>query len=755
MTHCFLSSPLMRERKQKVNITQHAHHKNETHLYCLVDEAWVAPKGKIMRRVKVVLAILWLFVSVNVYGQPSTAHPRLWLTPEKVETLRTWATEDNPLWMQLQWLTDETVAYMDDGTLPAQDTGGRAYEEYPTETHAMLLAFMSQVHPDAAMREDYAQRARTLLMHVMNQAVLGHGDAPYRDPEFAIGDRSRWMGLAYPLTVDWIYPILTDEDKATIRTVFIRWIDENRNAYTTNNNRPEPIGVVNDPILVTDRAYIRWSNNNYYLAHMRNMGLMGLALDPSDDPTGELATGLREATGAWLYIIDHMMRTDTAGGLAAEGFEYSPQAMGYVAQFLYALYTAGADDPALYGAQVRFDGNPWWGDAILAHVHSLSPQKVMHDWKGLVHQPAWYGSGQEYHAADHIEMFGPLGLYAMDTGDTERLNALRWIQYETAPGGADGLLDRMDFEQYHFPILYFMLFDPAAPTPTDPRADWPTTFYASGMRRLLARSDWSPDATWFTYSNSWNDTDHQGGNAGAVEFYRQGEWLTKIRVGYDLDYASSDNMNTVLVENTPVDREDWRAMIQSRGSQYLYVDDGDPSEPIITEGEHFLAAFGDMTNTYNSTYENSIGVQSVTRAVVWLKPDSVVLVDRVLTGHNGFKRVVFNLTANAAIEGNRAVMTTPNGQQFVIHSLTPTTLQVVELTDEVSAPPAGGEVVRYRYIADAPISNAALFVTVLTAADAGATLPEVALVSADESAVVVMVGGQTVRVEGQTITVTP
>jgi len=708
-----------------------------------------------MRRLMVVLALLLLVFGGTVQAQTSTAHPRLWLTPAKVEQLRTWATDDNPLWVQISGLAEETVAYMDDGTIPAADTGGRAYEEYPTETHAMLLAFISQVHPDAAVREDYAQRAHSLLMHVMTQAALGHADAPFRDPEFATGDRSRWMGLAFPLTVDWIYQTLTPEDKATISTVFVRWIDENRNAYTTNNNHPEPIGVVNDAALLSDRAYIRWSNNNYYLAHMRNMGMMALALDPSDDATGALQTGLSEATGAWLYVIDHVMRTDTAGGFAAEGFEYSPQAMGYVAQFLYALHTAGADDPALYGVQVRFDGNPWWADAILAHVHSLSPVKVEHEWKGQVHLPAWYGSGQEYHVADHIEMFGPLGLYAMDSGDAERLNALRWIQFETAPGGAEGITERMDFEQYQYPILYFMLFDPTALTPTDPRPALPTTFYAPGMRRLLARTDWTPDATWFTYANSWNDTDHQGGNAGAVEFYRKGEWLTKIRVGYDLDYASSDNMNTVLVENTPVDRDDWRGMLQSRGSQFLYVDDGDPSEPIITEGATYLAAFGDMTNTYNSTYEGSTGVQSVTRAVVWLKPDSVVIVDRAATGHDGFKRVAFNLPANATIDGNRAVMTSPGGQQFVIHSLTPTTLQVVELADEISSPPAGGEMMRYRYIADAAVGTEALFVTVLTAADAGAPLPEVTLISADATAVVVTVGGQTVRVEGQTITVTP
>jgi hypothetical protein len=138
-------------------------------------------------------------------------------------------------------------------------------------------------------------------------------------------------------------------------------------------NHPEPVGVLNDPALLSDIDRVRWSGNNYYTAHMRNMGMMALAFDPADDPGGELRTYLDQATGAWLYVHDHLTRTDAAGGFGTEGFEYSPQSLGYAAQFMLALHTTGYDDPAKYGQQVSIAANPFWDDAVKAYTHSLSP----------------------------------------------------------------------------------------------------------------------------------------------------------------------------------------------------------------------------------------------------------------------------------------------------------------------------------------------------------------------------------------------
>src|SRR5205085_872242 len=95
-----------------------------------------------------------------------------------------------------------------------------------------------------------------------------------------------------------------------------------------------PAGRDDDPALLRNRTSVRWSLNNYYIAHARNLGLMALALDPRDDPGGTLRRYLRSVTGQWLFVIDHALRTDAAGGLSPEGFEYGPEAIGRIAELL-------------------------------------------------------------------------------------------------------------------------------------------------------------------------------------------------------------------------------------------------------------------------------------------------------------------------------------------------------------------------------------------------------------------------------------
>jgi len=714
-----------------------------------------------VKRFRVFILIIAIQCLFGVAYLPSQAqmpigHPHLWLTEADLPALRAIATPDNPVWVELFALTQETVALMDTGILPTQDIGENSWVEYPNENHALLLSFVSLVHPDETIRADYALRARTLLMYIIEQASLGMAeDTAFRRPDFSLSDRSRWYGASFGLVVDWIYPILTADDKALIATVFIRWCDENRNAYTTNNNRPEPIGVVNDPQLIQDPLYHRWSNNNYYAAHMRNMGLMSLSLNPEDDPTGALATCLDEAMGAWLYVLDNSFNTDTQGGMGAEGFEYSPQTLGYTAQFLLALHTAGYADTY---PQTSFDNNPYWDDSMRAYLHSLSPAPHANDDYGQVYVPAWYGSGQHYFMPDHIELFGALGWYAHLRGETDALNTTRWIQLNSAPGGESGLGSRVDNEQYVKPILYFLLLPPDARDLTDPRPTLSTTYYAPGLRRLLGRTNWSPDATWFTYNLTWNTVDHQSANGNAVELYRQGEWLTQVRVGYDLDYLSSDNQNTLLVENNPPSYDDWRYMLYERGSQWLYIPSGDPNPPIWSEGDGYIAVTGDATPLYNSDYAESTSVLRVVRQVVWLKPDVVVIYDLAETQNNGFKRFVLNLPADATITNNTTVMTTVGGNQLSIINLPlmTTETQVILVPDEISEPPASYQTMTHRYIASTTDNpTQAYFLHVLVGADSGAELPIITLLDANSTAPVVQIGERTITFDGLNITVSP
>jgi hypothetical protein len=691
---------------------------------------------------------------------PVTSHPRLWITADDLPRLRSWATDANPMWHDgVAVLAEEATSEMDAGTVPGEDSGDDAWEEYPTEGYAEFFAFLSLVHPDEAARQDYAQRARTLLMYVMHEAVKGPAEGePFRVPGFAAydNDRARWWGEAWALTVDWIYPILTVEDKATIRTVFLRWSHE---LVTTGYHRPgyydeSLVGVVNDPVLLADRSAVHWAGNNYFTAHMRNLGLMAMAFDPADDPGGELGAYLDLALGAHLYMVDELLRTDAAGGLAPEGFEYSPQAVGYIIQFLLALHTAGQDDAAYWGPRVRFDGNPFWDEVVPAFLHSIAPAPVVlpgEEWRGPVYQPAWYGDGQTYWAPDMIELFGPLGRYDDLTGNASRLEAIRWIETNTPPGGARALIPKRvaDTETHHDAILYFLLFDPAAPAPADPRPNLPLFHLAPGVGRFLARTSWDADATWFTYALGWQGVDHRHGDGNQFELYRNGEWLTKGLVGYgssfddgdpsdDYVFPSSEYHNTLALENdpplynTPADHTHQHWL---RGSQWPIDPAGNPTILAMSVAPGYAYALGDATNLYNSVYEQTTDILHASRSIVWLAPDAIVVYDRAASNtEDRFKRFWLNLPAAATVDGNRTTMATASGQQLVIDTLLPAgATPVVQPMDIRVEDMALGESMRYRLLVEAPgRPRETRFLHVLQAADAGATVGPTAAIQSED-----------------------
>lgn len=674
----------------------------------------------------------------------SASHPRLWLTPPDVERLRGWAVASNPAYAEgLAPLVERARAEMDEGRVPAEDCGQRAYSEYPTEAYAELFAFMALVDPSAAARADYAARARTLLMHVMDAAAQGPaaersfacpGDdsgpiyyPPFRDPAFFTedSDRPRWHGEAFALTVDWIYPSLSAADKATIRAVFTRWGQE---IIERGYHHPEPVGLLRDPQLLADRAQVRWAGNNYFAAHMRNLGMIALALDPADS-SPQLQGYLDTATGAWLYLFDEATRSDARGGLLPEGFEYSPQTASYAIQLLLALRSAGEADVARRGPQVALDGNPFWDDLVTAYLHSLSPATVQEEGVGPVFQPAWYGDAQRYHLADFIDAFGALAAHDRLAGNAARLEALRWIQINSAPGGAANLLERVRRPDYfRSAILYFMLLDPAAATPADPRAGRATSFVAPGTQRLFSRTGWGADATWLTYALPWNTIDHQHAEGNHFELYRDGEWLTKARVGYANiaeGIASSEFRNSVAIENArPLDRsdDDWRIDLWRRGSQWNLVG-GEPGPLLRSFGPGYTYAAGDATNLYNAVGEGATEVAHASRALIWLQPDIVVVYDRAEAPAERFKRFWLQLPRPATIDGLRATMTTARGQRLFVSSLLPAgaSMRLANpAEDAVGETVATDEPMTERLVVEAPAAASVRFLHVLEGADAGA-----------------------------------
>jgi hypothetical protein len=668
-------------------------------------------------------------------AQPVTTHPRLWITTADIPRLRSWAVPTNPVFQSgLLLLANQAKADMDAGLVPGPDAtnGGPTYVSYAAEQYAELFAFMSIIDNDPVARADYAQRARTLLMYVMDRAVLGASPGqPYRDPAFSISDRSRWHGEAFGLTVDWIYDSLSPADKAEILTVFLRWCDEDKVANVTTDNHPVPVDVVNDPILVSDPTRVRWSGNNYYAAHMRNMAFMALSFDLADDPGGILSSGfLGNATGAWLYVMDYLTRNDARGGLMPEGFEYSPQTIAYMVQVLLALRTAGQDDPGTWGPQVVLPTNPFWTDLPGAYLGSLSPTTQVplppNDYLGPVYLPAWFGAGQNYWAENTVEAFGALGAYDYLAGNAARLDAIRWIEINTPPGGAASLLDRIrnPSEYFQRSILSFLIFDPGAATAPDPRPALPLRQHVPGLDRILARTDWGPNANWIFYALSWNEIDHQSADGNAFGFWRNGEWLTKQRIGYDLDYLASNNHNTLLLRNDqpPQGPGDYRYDYWLKGSQWAYNAAANPALLGRSFGAGFVYALGDSTNLYNYANENLVDILHASRSIVWVEPDHLVIYDRAESQTAGrFKQFVLNLPGLPAVNGAVSTIATPGNQRLFITTVLPAGAVPAPETspNEPSGMPANNETMGFRLRVAAPGDpTIARFLHVLQGADA-------------------------------------
>jgi hypothetical protein len=670
-----------------------------------------------------------------------TSHPRLWLTAADLPRLRSWATDSNLLWTSgLRATLGRVRATVDGGKL--DDDGSPGWVADPVESYAEVLAFGSLIEPDAADRARDARRARRLLMGGIDAAAAVPADGkPYRSSSFSIDDRSRWWGEGWALTVDWIYPSLSTADKQRIRTVFLRWSEEDIRGGQTTNDHPEPIGIHNDPKLIADPVAVRWATNNYYNAHARNVALMALALDKSDDPDGRLRAHLEDATGAFLYVSDALLRSGLAGGAPGEGFEYGPQSLGYLAELLLALHTAGVDNAVVGGRQVTFAGNPFWDQVGPWLLSSLSPGPVAGPDGQSQWLPDTYGDTQTYHNPDWIELFGPLGIYDATVGNNPaRVAMSRWIERETPDGGAATLADRAGNPNVtRDSILYFMLFDPSAPLPADPRPGLPTTHVAAGMGRLSARTAWSPDSSWFTFGVGWNQVDHQAGDGLSIALYRKGQWLTKERSGYDV--STSDHKNTLAIENTAPehnDPSDYRHIEWTRGSQYTYVVNGPGRLVAASASGTYVYAAGDATDLYNSSSEGSNDVIQATRSVVWLKPDVAVVYDRATTGNSGrFKRFFLQLPAMPRIDGRHATVTTASGQQLSISTLLPAdaTLrgeqvslnQDRQVADEGQV--AGGEPMTHRLRVEAPGGPAdARFLHVLQGLDDGASPTPTSLV---------------------------
>jgi hypothetical protein len=726
---------------------------------------------------------------------PVSSHPRLWVTQNDELKLQAWAVPSNPVYNAMQALLGTCVGNYNNAFFP----GGQPNPNYPdagdtqgyglitTEPNALVLAFNSLIDPSATNRITYAQMARNLLMYAMNQAVQGPlAGAPFRDPQFPTYNRSRATGEKWPLIVDWLYcakdangiNILTAQDKATIRNVFLLWCSECNNVNTAGQNWPG--GTTNTNLLPGGQPY-RYASNNYYLGHARDVTMMALCMDPSDDPpinpnlsAATLGNTLRSyilnATGSWLYQEYAMMGEPSqvpadyglqsqggtfgiaSGGLPPEG-EFYGESYGSILGQLLALQTAGFNNQVYSGPQIKLIGAPVWDRYVTGMMSSLTPSPVTPPnelYLGPIYQLANYGDTLRiYPSPDYMQPFALLSLLEGEQGQTTHLNAARWFTLDAVLGTQQNYLHNIS-DPWTWgvddSILAYMMLDPSMPvsSATDPRPTFPLAFFDPAAGRVLAHSDWGPNNTMFDYRASWITINHQNGDGGQFELYRNGEWLTKEMSNYDNNGVGQTTYfhNTLGLQNwcangTP-DLQWFEGGLWANGSQWMEgMNAGDPST-ISSNGTGYAYASSNLTNLYNrpdsSPSNAAMDITQATRSILWLNNDYIVVYDRATSVHPGlFKRFNLSLTTNPTINGNVATETMADGQNLFVQSLLPANASITSVYAAGKLNPiADTEPTQYvMMIQDPTLPSDTRFLTVLQGANSGVAMtPATRLTSA-------------------------
>ncbi len=715
----------------------------------------------------------------------AAAHPRLWVTSADLQKLRRKATPENPVYQQgFCAARDRALAnyhsrYYPGGkpASPWPEPGNITWQSPTTEQDMLILAFASLIDPELSKRTEYARYARNLLMHVMNEVAKGFAprlangeDVPFRAAGFITYDRGRTYGEAWGLTVDWLQAyetenrkaILTAADKAIVRKGFMLWAAEIR-----KNGRAAPPSVRNHPSLIGNR----WAANNYYSGQLRNLTLIALSLDPADDrpvnparPETEVGNTLRsylgDVIGTYIYQQYSIYGTPAefsrdlniplespdaqkvgiaGGGISPEGSLYG-DSLGYIFQGLLALYTAGFQDPAKFGGQMRFIESEYWAAYVDGFLHNITPEgRVFPEqrWLGEVYQVAGYGDMlRTWVTPDLASIMGPLGVFAEIKGDRARLNTTRWVMRNVLEGGSEKFYSRMNNASYgaNEPIFYFLLFDPKGPPEIDPRPALRTHFIAKRQGRLLARTDWTPGASWFQFICNWNTIDHQQADCNDFGFYRKGQWLTRAHTNYDNAGIgqTTDYHNTLSIQNVNPPGMQWfEGEIFKRGSQWVQgLNAGDP-EVRLSSYKNYSFASGDATNAYNRRSSvwgkpdaGANDVEHASRSILWVKPDDLFIYDRITSRSQGkFKRFNLQLTGPANVSG-KAVTQEFQNQILRIESILPEQGVLRVLPDEVLKPVAELEPTTHRLIIEDPKSPKRVrFLTVVKAFDRGTQPP--------------------------------
>lgn len=482
-------------------------------------------------------------------------------------------------------------------------------------------------------------------------------DAPGQPDQHSFISNNGRVMAQLAVTRDWCDPALDASQK--------QWLEDTITARTDWYLTAQGIGVFEDDM-----------PNVWASVALAGLALKGTAAD------GKADTYLTAADDKWKKVL--LPAYAYAGDWWAEGFTYVQPSLGGMA--FYALGWSTATDEDIF-ALGKTQYNDLWNGYIAFHAYAMRP-----DYKYVY-------IGDTADAKQSIELFSRYLIDMLTTGTGSPLGQALSLEIKdhSQPfydyGGADG---------YLIPLFYDASKDASA----TPRSSLPTArWHGKGSNDVaVLRSGWGPDDTFIYlscgdlisthghyeagsfqifrrsilsgsdgYYDSF-DTDHWANyysqhsvHANTLAIYQPGEYFPTLQALNDPSQNVNDGGQRNLRRNqqgTAFPNPDLDTYLQHKTTE-LKLETGDLKTFEHADCHDYVAC--DVTAAYDSpgfeTNGNTAKVSEVTRQFIFLRPEVLVVFDRIESTDPSYdKRFLLHGLSAPEVAGNTFTVTNGPGR---------------------------------------------------------------------------------------------
>ena len=563
---------------------------------------------------------------------PIKAHPRLWLTNERLDSIRYEKNQGTTRWQSFKEMCDSIVDSDKSNDPYGLDTSPQNF--------TAPLALMYKITNNSI----YADKALE-LMDKTDTDLSKYGDPDHQSFYF--------LGLTY----DWLYNYekMTKSKKEAYRK---KMITLSNNFYNSLNLSAS--GTDSDQNLLTGNLHLTfgvaiYDNNRTFISDNINA-----------------ITMLNRAWSGWThgyYLTKGISNRDIVyagvGGVYFTGMAYFPSTdiIG-ISGYIHTLKTACNYDINILESKLA----PFWANTIESIIRLTNPTRTFIEDYGSWQDPNTLSTQPWLRRAMTIASY-----FALQNRDKE------------ASALALGYNKYVDIGYYNDPFLelFYNLPKSTAHSPYNKKYELPYIHFAKNPDFLLYRDSWKKDAIWGVFRGDGSiPLDQQAPDHGSFSLWYKEGYLTKGARNYEA-LSHGDFFNTLSIQNNCTNNGvscSGTAIFDSQKSATISRHKIENSSPLFAYA--MLEADGQW-NDSNDVYKPVQNVKTYRRHFFWT-PKYVILFDRLHTKTPLSVRYRLRAMSEPTITGDTISQTTTAGNYKLLHkTLEPSNVTINKINEKI------------------------------------------------------------------------